>query len=87
MKTKWNPGPSLTLSIPQAGRKYFDLSRDASYKAAQRGDIPVIKVGGRYRVPIAAMEQILASATRRGGSANANREGLQPVQPTVAGAA
>ena len=35
----------LTISVPQAGRKYFDLSRGASYEAAKRGDIPTVKVG------------------------------------------
>ena len=27
----------LTLSVPEAGKKYYGLSRDGSYDAAQRG--------------------------------------------------
>jgi hypothetical protein len=54
----------LTMSVPEAGRKYFDLSRDASYAAAQRGDIPTIRVGRLLRVPIAAMDRKLESAGR-----------------------
>jgi hypothetical protein len=46
-----------TMSIPEAGREYFDLSRDASYRAAKRGDIPYIQVGRLKRVPIQAMER------------------------------
>ena len=54
----------LTMSVPEAGEKYFNLSRDASYAAAQRGDIPTIRVGRLLRVPIAAMERKLESAGR-----------------------
>src|SRR5262249_55451381 len=49
----------LTMSVPEAGKKYFDLSRDASYAAAQRGDIPTIRVGRLLRVPVRAMERLL----------------------------
>ncbi len=48
-----------TMSVPQAGKIYFDLGRDASYQAARRGDIPYIQVGRKKRVPIAAMEKKL----------------------------
>jgi hypothetical protein len=30
----------LTLSVPEAGRKYLSLSRSAAYAAAGRGEIP-----------------------------------------------
>ena len=46
----------LTMSVPQAGAKYFGLSRNGSYDAAKRGDIPTIPVGRLLRVPIRAME-------------------------------
>ena len=49
----------LTMTVPEAGKKYFDLSRDASYAAAQRGDIPTIRVGRLLRVPVRAMERLL----------------------------
>ena len=48
-------GP-LTISVPQAGRKYFAMSRGASYEAAKRGDIPTVKVGRLLRVPVRALE-------------------------------
>jgi hypothetical protein len=54
----------LTMTVPEAGRKYYDLSRDASYEAARRGDIPTIRVGKLLRVPIAAMDRKLESAGR-----------------------
>ena len=32
------------LSVPEAGRRYFGLGRNASYRAAKRGDIPTIAI-------------------------------------------
>jgi hypothetical protein len=52
----------LTLSVPEAGRKYFGLSRNGSYDAAARGDIPTIPVGRLLRVPIRLMERMLENA-------------------------
>lgn len=51
-----------TLDIPTAGKKYFDLGRNASYRAARRGEIPTVKIGGKRRVPIVALKKILESA-------------------------
>ena len=53
----------LTMSVPEAGKKYYSLSRDASYAAAQRGDIPAIRVGRLLRVPVAAMDRKLERAS------------------------
>lgn len=52
----------LTLSVPEAGKKYFGLSRNGAYDAAERGDIPTIKVGRLLRVPVRAMEKMLDDA-------------------------
>jgi excisionase family DNA binding protein len=51
-----------TIDIPTAGARYFGLSRGASYRAARRGDIPTIRIGRKFRVPVAAMERKLESA-------------------------
>jgi hypothetical protein len=48
-----------TLTVPEAGRIYFGLSRNASYEAARRGDLPVIRVGRLLRVPVVQMERKL----------------------------
>jgi hypothetical protein len=48
-----------TLTVPEAGRDYYGLGRNAAYAAARRGDIPVIRIGKLLRVPIRAMEQQL----------------------------
>jgi hypothetical protein len=52
----------LTLSVPEAGKRYFNLSRNGSYDAAMRGDLPTIKIGRLIRVPVRAMEKMLDRA-------------------------
>ena len=61
MTTSNAEGPK-TLSVPIAGKQYFDLGKNASYEAARRGDLPVIQIGGRLRVPVVALERMLAGA-------------------------
>lgn len=53
----------LTMSVPEAGKRYFGLSRNAAYAAADRGEIPTIRIGRLLRVPVAAMDAMLATAT------------------------
>jgi hypothetical protein len=56
-----DPAPK-TISVEDAGRIYYGLSRNGSYDAVKSGAIPVIKVGSRrMRVPVAAMERRLAA--------------------------
>ena len=51
-----------TLSIPEAGKLYFGLSRGASYAAAERGEMPCLKIGRLKRVPVAALDAMLEAA-------------------------
>jgi hypothetical protein len=52
-----------TMSVPEAGRRYFNIGKNASYDAAKRREIPVIRIGGRLRVPV------VEGAIRRAGAA------------------
>lgn len=54
----------LTLSVPEAGRRYFALSRNAAYDAAARGEIPTIRIGRLLRVPVRLMERMLDQAAQ-----------------------
>lgn len=47
-----------TYSIPQAGAM-AELGRSASYKAARRGEMPLIKLGRNRRVPAKLWDKIL----------------------------
>jgi hypothetical protein len=55
-------GP-ITLSVPEAGKRYFNLCRNSSYEAAARGEIPTIKIGRLLRVPIRVLERMLDRAS------------------------
>jgi Helix-turn-helix domain len=53
-----------TMTVPEAGKEYFGLSRNAAYTAAKNGDIPTIKIGKLLRVPVRALEEMLNAASR-----------------------
>jgi excisionase family DNA binding protein len=52
----------LTLTVPEAGKRYFNLSRNAAYAAAARGELPVVRIGRLLRVPVKACERMLEQA-------------------------
>jgi excisionase family DNA binding protein len=54
-----------TMTVPDAGKEYFGLSRNASYAAAERGEIPTIRIGRLLRVPIRALEEMLNAVTKK----------------------
>ena len=60
---------ALTITVPEAGKRFFGISRGASYDAAARGEIPTIKIGRLLRVPVKACQRMLdeagASSTTR----------------------
>jgi hypothetical protein len=58
-----------TLSVPEAGREYYNLGRNASYAAATRGDIPTIRIGKLLRVPVRALEQKLDATMEENSNA------------------
>ena len=49
------------LTVPEAGER-LGLSRPSAYLAVKRGQIPVIRIGRRLLVPIAALDKMLESA-------------------------
>jgi hypothetical protein len=50
---------AATADVPDVGRICFNLSRNASYDAAKRGEIPTIKVGRLLKVPTAVLRKKL----------------------------
>lgn len=61
------PRPSTatdwTMSVPDAGRIYYGLGRNASYEAAKRGDIPTMWIGGKLRALPRKIERQLGGDT------------------------
>ena len=53
---------SFTITVPEAGKRYFGISRNAAYAAAERGEIPTVRVGRLLRVPVRAMDEMLTAA-------------------------
>jgi hypothetical protein len=51
-----------TLTVAEAGERYFGLCPRSSYAAVARGEIPVIKIGRLLRVPVVAMDRMLEQA-------------------------
>jgi excisionase family DNA binding protein len=51
----------LVYDVPEAG-EMLGLTRNASYEAAKRGDIPTIRIGKLIRVPKAAFHKMLEQA-------------------------
>ena len=51
----------LVYDVPEAG-EMLGLTRNASYEAAKRGDIPTIRIGKLIRVPKAAFHRMLEQA-------------------------
>ncbi len=48
----------LTVSVEEAGHM-LGISRASAYKAVREGEIPVIKLGKRGVVPIAAITRMM----------------------------
>ncbi|MCK1542201.1 helix-turn-helix domain-containing protein [Bradyrhizobium sp. 160] len=54
---KWD-GRS-TFSVEEAGCEILGLSKVSAYAAANRGDIPTVRIGRRLLVPRLALEKLL----------------------------
>ena len=53
-----------TISVPEAGR-WLGIKKQAAYAAARNGEIPVIRIGKLFRVPVTALERMLEEARPR----------------------
>jgi excisionase family DNA binding protein len=58
MNKNQNSDKRKTYSLwPEAG-EMLGLAKNATYNAAHRGEIPIIKIGGRILVPKAAFDRM-----------------------------
>ncbi|UQD96145.1 helix-turn-helix domain-containing protein [Bradyrhizobium japonicum] len=55
----------LVYEVPEAGA-LLGLNKNASYKAAKRGDLPTIRIGKLIRVPKAALHALLNPGSAKG---------------------
>jgi hypothetical protein len=56
---------AMTISVPAAGKRLAGLSRNGSYAAAARGDIPVVRIGRLLRVPVLALQKKIERASEQ----------------------
>jgi hypothetical protein len=47
-----------TCPVPEAGKRFFGMSKSGSYAAARRGDLPTVRVGGKVLANIPAIERM-----------------------------
>ena len=47
-----------TASVVEAAKR-LGIGRNQAYEAAKRGEIPVIRIGKRLLVPVAALDRML----------------------------
>src|SRR5215831_14221225 len=52
----------FTMSIPDAGRRYYNIGRAASYAAADDGHIPFVRIGRLKRALPRLIEKRLAGS-------------------------
>lgn len=57
----------LTITVPEAGQ-LLNIGRDAAYAAAERGELPVLRLGRRLVVPVPRFMELLG-AQRQSGAA------------------
>jgi excisionase family DNA binding protein len=55
------------ITIVEAG-EILGLQRSAAYRAAKAGDIKTLRIGERYRVPVAWLEELLGENLDLDGS-------------------
>jgi excisionase family DNA binding protein len=55
-----DPTDQPTLNLYPEVAAIMGLSRDSVYKAAAAGELPVIRIGRRIKVPTAALRKLLA---------------------------
>ena len=68
-----NTPQRLALTVEEA-RARLGLSRGLIYEAIRTGQIPAVRVGRRILIPIAALEQLLASPTAQIPPDRANKD-------------
>ena len=59
--TAQEPDNRLVYDVPEAGA-LLDLTKNASYEAAKRGDFPTIRIGRLIKVPKAAFHALINGA-------------------------
>jgi excisionase family DNA binding protein len=60
MKSENTDIERATANVDEAAKR-LGISRNSAYAAVKAGDIPTIKIGGRFLVPRAWLDRVLAA--------------------------
>ena len=72
MQSKGEPQRPVTMTVPEGGQHFYGYGPSASYRAAKRGDLVVVRLGKKaLRVLVAATERKLEEAGRQSGGTSA----------------
>jgi hypothetical protein len=52
----------MTMHPVEAGKLYFNMGRDRSWRAAKTGEMPCVKIGDKYFASVPAIEAMIANA-------------------------
>jgi excisionase family DNA binding protein len=63
-----------TITVPEAGR-LLGVGRDAAYAAAERGELPVLRLGRRLLVPVPRLLELLGIPQTDSGPAPSHGTG------------
>jgi hypothetical protein len=50
-----------TADVPTVGKVFYGLGKHASYRAAKKGDIATLRIGGRLRAITAPLRKLIES--------------------------
>jgi hypothetical protein len=66
--------PVWTMPIVEAGKRYFNLGRSASYRAADTGAIPTVRVNGKvFALPRIIEAQLQPPRTAAGAAPDSDK--------------
>ena len=65
MSTTETADDDLTVDLVPNCKRLFGLDKNAAYRAAACGQIPCVKLGGKWRVPLRAVEAMYTEIGRR----------------------
>ena len=66
-KAEYRPVERVALTVEETA-KALSISRNTAYALVRRADFPSVRVGGRWIVPVAALEQWLAKEAAQKGA-------------------
>lgn len=55
---------NLTFTVSETA-KYLRIGRNQAYEAIRRGEIPSLRIGSRWLVPVAALRKMLEAVPQK----------------------